>query len=132
MKEGHYIVVDGEPCLVKATEHSKAGKHGHAKVRVTCIGLFDGSKRSLTFVSGHQVEVPDIEKGNAQINFIEDNLVNIMDLQTYESISVEWPKDEKLVSKLKELQGNPAKTSEYQVEFWRLMGKVLINRVYSE
>ena len=55
-----------------------------------------------------------------------------MDLQTYESINVEWPKDEKLINKLKELQGNPAKASENQVEFWKLMGKVLINRVYGE
>lgn len=132
LKENQYIVIDGEPCVIKSTEHSKAGKHGHAKVRIMCIGLFDGSKRSLAVVSGHQVEVPEILKGNAQINFIEENLINIMDLQTYESMSVEWPKDEQLVGKLKELQKDPAHLSEKQVEFWKLMGKVLINRIYGD
>ncbi len=31
IKEGNYMLVEGEPCLVKSTEKSKSGKHGHAK-----------------------------------------------------------------------------------------------------
>jgi len=54
-----------------------------------------------------------------------------MNLETYESIDVDWPKDEILAKKLKELQGDPSKMSETQVEFWKLSGKTLINRVYS-
>ncbi len=129
LKTGQYIMVEEEPCQIKSTERSKSGKHGHAKVRVVCIGMFDNNKRSLTIPSGHMVEVPEIIKGNAQINFIEDTLINIMDLESYESLDVLWPSDEELVSKLKDLQKNPAQLSSAQVEYWQIAGKTLINRV---
>jgi len=125
-------MVDDEPCIIKSTERSKSGKHGHAKVRVDCIGMFDNRKRSLTIPSGHMVEVPEIIKGNAQINFIDDSTINIMNLETYESMDVEWPKDEDLIKKLKVLQADPGKMSSSQVEFWQLAGKMLINRVFSD
>ncbi|MFX1316324.1 MAG: translation initiation factor IF-5A [Promethearchaeota archaeon] len=130
LKSGQYIMVDEEPCIIKSTERSKSGKHGHAKVRVVCVGLFDKNKRSLTFPSGSMVDIPEIVKGNAQINFIEENLINIMNLETYESFDVEWPEEEDLVNKLKELKANPNKISASQVEFWQLAGKTLINRVF--
>ncbi len=122
---------DQEPCLIKGIERSKSGKHGHAKVRVVCVGMFDNNKRSFTIPSGHMVEVPEIIKGNAQINFIEDLSINIMNLESYESFDVNWPQDEELKNKLKELQTNPSKISTTQVEYWQLAGKTLINRVFT-
>lgn len=130
LKTGQYIMVEEEPCIIKSTERSKSGKHGHAKVRVVCIGIFDNNKRSLTFPSGSMVNVPEIIKSNAQVNFIEDNLINIMDLETYESLDVEWPTEEGLVKKLKELQVDPNKMSSSQIEFWQIAGKTLINRIF--
>ena len=131
LKTGNFIMVDEEPCVIKSTERSKSGKHGHAKVRVSCIGMFDNNKRSLTFPSGQMVEVPEIIKGNAQINYIEDTLINVMDLESYESVDIDWPKDEDLIKKLKELQADPSKMSSSQVEYWQLAGKMLINRVFT-
>jgi len=122
-------MVDDEPCIIKSTERSKSGKHGHAKVRVVCVGMFDNNKRSLTIPSGHMTEVPEIFKGTAQINFIEDALINIMDLESYESMDVDWPKDEDLVKKFKDIQADPGKLSTAQVEYWQLAGKTLLNRV---
>ena len=130
LKTGQYIMVDEEPCIIKATERSKSGKHGHAKVRVVCVGVFDNNKRSLTIPSGHMVEIPEIIKGNAQINFIEDASINIMDLESYESFDVAWPKEEELSKKLKELQANPDEISTAQVDYWKLANRTLINRVY--
>ncbi len=130
LKTGQYIMVEEEPCIIKSTERSKSGKHGHAKVRVVCVGIFDNNKRSLTFPSGSMVNVPEIIKSNAQVNFIEDNLINIMNLETYESLDVEWPKEEELVKKLKELQVDPNKMSSSQIEFWQIAGKTLINRIF--
>ena len=124
-------MVDEEPCIIKSTERSKSGKHGHAKVRVVCVGIFDNNKRSLTFPSGSMVEIPEIVKGNAQINFIEDLSINIMDLESYESFDVAWPQDEEIKNKLRELQADPRKISTAQVEYWQLAGKTLINRVFS-
>ena len=125
------MMVDDEPCIVKSTERSKSGKHGHAKVRIVCVGLFDNNKRSLTIPSGHLVDVPEIMKGNAQINFIEDSVINIMDLESYESLDVKWPTEEELIVKLKELRANPQMMGNTQVEYWKLAGKTLITRIIS-
>ncbi len=103
LKSGQYIMVDDEPCIIKATERSKSGKHGHAKVRVVCVGVFDNNKRSLTIPSGHMCEIPEIIKGTAQINFIKENSINIMDLETYETFDAEYPVDEVALKKVKEL-----------------------------
>jgi translation elongation factor P/translation initiation factor 5A len=54
-----------------------------------------------------------------------------MDLESYESFDVEWPKEENLVNKLKDLQANPGNLSSAQVEYWQLAGKTLLNRVFS-
>ncbi|MFW9940859.1 MAG: translation initiation factor IF-5A [Candidatus Thorarchaeota archaeon] len=131
LKSGQFIMVDEEPCIIKSTERSKSGKHGHAKVRVVCVGLFDNNKRSLTIPSGHMVDIPEIIKGSAQINFIDDTMINIMDLESYESFDVEWPKEEELVKKLKDLQAQPDKISTAQVDYWTLAGKTLLNRVFT-
>ncbi len=129
LKVGNYIMVDEEPCVIKATERSKSGKHGHAKVRVVCVGMFDNNKRSLTIPSGHLTQIPEIIKANAQINFIEENLISIMDIESYESIDINWPSEEPLIKKLKEIQADPNKISSAQVEYWQIAGKTLINRV---
>jgi translation initiation factor 5A len=131
LKSGQYMMVEDEPCVIKSTERSKSGKHGHAKVRIVCVGVFDNNKRSLTIPSGHMVDIPEIIKGNAQINFIEDNLINIMDLESYHSLDVKWPTEQEFIEKLKELRANPTKMANSQVEYWQLAGKTLINRVFS-
>ena len=124
-------MVDEEPCIIKSTERSKSGKHGHAKIRVVCVGMFDNNKRSLTIPSGHVVDTPEILKGNAQINFIEENSINIMDLESYESIDVDWPQEQDMIKKLKDLQKDPDKISATQVEYWQLAGKTLITRIFA-
>ncbi|MBY9006611.1 MAG: translation initiation factor IF-5A [Candidatus Lokiarchaeota archaeon] len=124
-------MVENEACVIKNTERSKSGKHGHAKVRITCVGVFDDNKRSLTIPSGHMVEVPEILKGNAQINFIEETTINIMDLESYESIDVTWPKNDDMIKKITELKQNPSEMSQTQVEYWNLAGKTLINRFFT-
>ena len=129
LKTGQYIMVDDEPCQIKATERSKSGKHGHAKVRVVCVGVFDNNKRSLTIPSGHMCDIPEIIKGTAQISFIEDTSINIMDLESYESMDVNWPVEEELKQKLKELQQDPGKMSLAQLEYWKLAGKTLVTRI---
>jgi len=93
--------------------------------------VFDNNKRSLTIPSGHMVEIPEISKSTAQINYIEDTSINIMNLESYESFDVDWPQYEDLKKKLKDLQADPNKISTTQVEYWGLAGKILINRIFS-
>jgi len=132
LKAGSYLIEDGEPCLIKSMEKSKSGKHGHAKLRIICVGLFDGNKRSLTIPSGHMVDIPEIIKSTGQINYIEKGSIQIMDLESYESFDIPWPADINLVSKFKELQLDENKMSTSTIEYWDLLGKKLIKRVITD
>ena len=63
VKEGSYIIIDGEPCKVVSREHFKPGKHGSAKVRLVAISLFTGSKKSYVSPAESRVDIPMIDKG---------------------------------------------------------------------
>ena len=47
LKKGNYVVIDGVACVVSDTQVSRPGKHGHAKVRLTAIGIIDRKKRQM-------------------------------------------------------------------------------------
>ncbi|MHA1409319.1 MAG: translation initiation factor IF-5A [Candidatus Odinarchaeia archaeon] len=122
LKTGKYIICNDEPCKIVNIEKSKAGKHGHAKVRVTAIGVFDGNKRSLVFPTTAQVEVPLIDKRNGQVISVTDKSVTVMDLESYETIEMLLPDDEELKNKI---------ASGAQVEYWDMLGRKKITRVKS-
>ena len=97
LKEGRYIVLDNEPCKIMSIETSKPGKHGEAKARIEAIGLFDNAKRSVVFPVKHRVQVPIIEKRNAQVLSItpDGKEAQVMDVQSYETFNLPIDEDMK-------------------------------------
>jgi translation initiation factor 5A len=84
LKEGRYMVIDDEPCKIVSISTSKPGKHGEAKARIEAIGIFDGNKKSVVYPVKHRVQVPIIDKRQAQVVAIMGAEVQLMDLETYE------------------------------------------------
>jgi len=93
MKVGSFVLVEDVPCKVVSLTHSKAGKHGAAKVRMEAVGLLDGRKRSVISGADGRVEIPIIEKKNGQIISIEGNKANCMDTDTFETFEIEIPEE---------------------------------------
>ncbi|HYA21745.1 MAG TPA: translation initiation factor IF-5A [Thermoproteota archaeon] len=122
IKEGSWLMIDGEPCQAVEVTHSKPGKHGSAKARIVGIGLFDGSKHTILNPVSANVEVPLIEKKTAQVLSVTGNMVQLMDMQSYESMEFPLPSGE-IAPQIK-----PGVT----VEYWYAMGKYKIMRVKSE
>jgi len=120
LKDGSYILIDGEACRIVEYDKSKPGKHGAAKARVVGIGVFDSVKRSLVLPVSTNVEVPLIEKRSGQVVSSNPTNVQLMDLETFETFDVPTPADEDIKSKM---------TSGAEVEYWRVMGKTKIMRV---
>ena len=52
LKVGSYIVIDDVACKITSTATSRPGKHGHAKVNMMAVGIFDGKKRNMV-MPGH-------------------------------------------------------------------------------
>jgi len=93
LKVGSYVIIDNVACLVKDIQISRPGKHGHAKARISAVGLFDG-KTHVTVMPGHDnIEVPIIEKRTAQVLSINNNIANVMDIESYETFNLEIPEE---------------------------------------
>lgn len=120
VKEGSYIVIDGEPCRIVEYDKSKPGKHGAAKARVVGIGVFDNVKRSLVSPVSGNVEVPLIEKKSGQIVSVSPTNVQLMDLETFETFDVLLSTDEAIRSKT---------VPGVEVEYWKVLGRTKIVRV---
>src|SRR3989338_8451965 len=93
LKEGSYLVMDGAPCRIVNIQISRPGKHGHAKMRMEGIGIVDGKKRVIVLPAHDNVEVPLIEKKNAQVLSVKGGSANIMDLETYETFDLPIPEE---------------------------------------
>jgi len=95
LKEGRYVNIDDEPCKILSISTSKPGKHGEAKARIEAIGIFDGNKKSVVYPVKHKVQVPLIDKRNAQVVSIQGGEAQLMDLETYEMFQLPVPEDMK-------------------------------------
>ena len=100
LKKGSFVTIDGVPCRVDDVSISKSGKHGHAKVRVDAIGLFDGIRKSIVKPSDARVDTPMILKKKAQVLAIIGNKAQLMNLEDYSTLELDIP--EELQGKLKE------------------------------
>lgn len=120
VKEGSYILIDGEPCRIVEYDKSKPGKHGSAKARVVGIGLFDNVKRTMVAPVASNIEVPIIEKKSGQIISLTPTNVQVMDLQTFEVFDLPMPLDDEIKSKI---------AAGIEIEYWEGMGKKKIMRI---
>ena len=122
LKKGSYIVIDGEPCRIVEITRAKTGKHGSAKAHVVAIGVFSGTKKTLVAPVDTRVQVPVIEKRLGQIIADMGDMLQIMDMETFDTFEIEKPDDPQLAEKLQ-----PGVT----VEYWVIMGRPKIVRVRS-
>ncbi len=120
LKEGSYIVIENEPCKVVEVEKSKPGKHGSAKVRLTGIAIFTGSKKTVIGTVDTHIEVPMIDKRAAQVISATQSTVQLMDLQSFEVTETATPTEPEFQGKLQ-----PGA----EVEVWVVMGRSKVMRV---
>ncbi len=118
LKPGRFVVFDGIACEVKSSQISRTGKHGHAKCRVEAIAIKDGRK-IIKIMPGHDnVQIPIVEKKNAQVLSVHEDKANIMDMDTYETFDLPIPE---------EFKGQIKEGS--QVNYWIVLGEKLIKQV---
>jgi translation initiation factor 5A len=93
LKKGNYVVIEGAACVVSDTQISRPGKHGHAKVRLTAVGIVDGKKRVIVLPGHDNIDAPIIEKKFAQVLSITGDTANVMDNETYETFDLKIPEE---------------------------------------
>ena len=118
VKKGDTVVLDGAPCNVTNIQVSRPGKHGHAKVRLEGVGIIDGKKRQIVMPGHDDVEIPLVDKRNAQILSVSGDTANVMDMESYETFDVKIPN---------ELKKEVAEGK--NILYWILMGEKLLKQV---
>ncbi|MBT5021539.1 translation initiation factor IF-5A [Candidatus Woesearchaeota archaeon] len=91
IQKGSSMVIDGHACKVNDVQTSRPGKHGHAKCRITATGLLDDKKRVIVMPGHDHVDVPVIDKRNAQVLSMSGKHANVMDSETFETFDLEIP-----------------------------------------
>ena len=118
LQKGSYTVLEGAACRVVDMQVSRPGKHGHAKVRLTAVGLVDEKKRIAVMPGHDNVEVPIVEKKSAQVLSIQDDVANVMDSETYETFDLKVPE---------ELKGQVSESS--NVMYWVILNDKVMKQV---
>ncbi len=121
LKKGSYIVIDGVACKVTDLSVSRPGKHGHAKVNLMAVGLLDDKKRNFVAPGHDMVEVPLIDKRNAQVLSITGDTANVMDSETYETFDLKIPE---------ELKGEVVEG--VTVLFWQILDDKVMKQVKAD
>ena len=127
LKIGSYILLHvsdqptGEPCRITEYDTSKPGKHGAAKARIVGMGVFDDQKRPHVGPVSMQVHVPLIDKRPGQIISMSGSNIQVMDMETFETIDVDMV-DEEIKGKLEQGQ---------EIEYWKVMDRIKIMRIKS-
>lgn len=93
LQKGNYCIVDGVASKVVDLQVSRPGKHGHAKVRLTAVGLLDDKKRVAVMPGHDNIGAPVIEKKSAQVLSISGDIANVMDAETYETFDLKIPSE---------------------------------------
>lgn len=121
LKKGNYVVLEGAACIVTSTKVSRPGKHGHAKVRLEAVGIMDNKKRQVVMPGHDNVDVPIIDKLNAQVLSISGEMANVMDMESYETFDLKVPE---------ELKDNLS--AGMTVLYWDILGDKVIKQIKSE
>ena len=120
LQKGSYCIIDGAACKVSNLSVSRPGKHGHAKVRLTAVGLIDGKRRETVMPGHDNIDAPIVEKKTAQVLSIHGNTANVMDSETYETFDLEIPE---------ELRGQVAEGA--NILYWVILNEKVMKQVKS-
>ena len=118
LKKGNYVVIDGIASVVSDTQTSRPGKHGHAKIRMSAVGILDQKKRVIVMPGHDKITVPIIGKKTAQVLSVSGDMTNVMDMETYETFDLKIPA---------ELKGQVVEG--INVIFWEILNDKVIKQI---
>jgi len=93
LKVGKYVVLDGEASKITNLSISSPGKHGAAKSRFEAVGIFDNQKRSIVKPVDTKIDIPIIDKRVGQVLSKRGSDVQLMDMESYETLELPIPDD---------------------------------------
>ena len=79
LRKNGFVVIKNRPCKIVEMSTSKTGKHGHAKVHLVALDIFNQKKYEDICPSTHNMNVPHVNRKDYQLLDIDDGFLTLMD-----------------------------------------------------
>jgi len=80
LRKSEFVMIKGHACKIVDMSTSKTGKHGHAKVHMIALEIFNGKKYEEICPSTHNMECPIVKRTEYQLLDMDDEgYVTLMD-----------------------------------------------------
>merc|ERR1712014_316856 len=80
LRKNEFVMIKGKACKIVDMSTSKTGKHGHAKVHLVALDIFDGKKYEDICPSTHNMDVPNVSRKDFQLlDVSDDGYLSLMD-----------------------------------------------------
>lgn len=67
LRKGGFVMIKGHACKIVEMSTSKTGKHGHAKVHLVALDIFNQRKYEDICPSTHNMNVPHVKRTDYQV-----------------------------------------------------------------
>lgn len=103
LRKNGYVMIKSRPCKIVEMSTSKTGKHGHAKVHLVGIDIFNGKRYEDLCPSTHNIDVPNVQRIDFQlIDMSDDGFVTLMNEKGETRDDLRLPTDVELAQKIKD------------------------------
>lgn len=103
LRKNGFVMIKSRPCKIVEMSTSKTGKHGHAKVHLVGIDIFNGKRYEDLCPSTHNIDVPNVSRIDFQlIDISDDGFVTLMNDKGETRDDMRLPSDVELATRIRE------------------------------